>query len=76
MADPPHSPDSEPHATPRWVKVFGIVAAVVILLFLIVLLVRGPHRGPSRHLGSGSLGGQATASSVIQAQAAPQRGRP
>lgn len=37
-------------ATPRWVKVFGIVAAIVIFLFVIVLLTRGPHR-PDRHMG-------------------------
>jgi ABC-type transporter Mla subunit MlaD len=34
---------------PRWVKVFGIVGLVVIVLFVILLLTgRGDH-GPSRH---------------------------
>jgi hypothetical protein len=52
MADPPRSPDTEPHPTPRWVKVFGIIAAVVILLLVIMLLTGGPGRhGPSRHTG-------------------------
>jgi hypothetical protein len=33
---------------PGWVKVFGIVALVVVVLF-VVLLVTGGH-GPSRHV--------------------------
>jgi hypothetical protein len=41
---------------PRWVKVFGIVAAVVILLFVIMLLAGGNH-GPGRHMPSGDAGG-------------------
>jgi hypothetical protein len=31
--------------TPRWVKVFGIILIAVIVLFLIVLLTHGVHRG-------------------------------
>lgn len=55
MADPPLDPDSnEDTSTPRWVKVFGIIALVVVLLFVILLLTRGPH-GPGRHTdGDGS----------------------
>jgi len=37
MADLPPYP-----GTPRWVKVFGIIVLVVILLFVILLLTRGP----------------------------------
>jgi hypothetical protein len=33
----------------RWVKVFGIIALVVILLFVILLLTHGPHRPGSSH---------------------------
>jgi hypothetical protein len=44
MADPPRYP-----GTPRWVKVFGIILLVVVLLFLILLFTRGPHRGASDH---------------------------
>jgi ABC-type transporter Mla subunit MlaD len=33
---------------PGWVKVFGIVALVVVVLF-VVLLVTGGH-GPGRHM--------------------------
>jgi hypothetical protein len=62
MADPPASPDTGDDAgvgpdrgstagTPRWVKVFGIVALAVVVLFL-VLLLAGGHRGPGRHMGT------------------------
>ena len=36
---------------PRWVKVSGAIAAVVIALFVIVLLVGGGGHGPGRHSG-------------------------
>ncbi len=60
MADPPPYPDSNGDTgddtgvgpdresttgTPRWVKVFGIIALVVVLLFVIL------------HLSGGGLGG-------------------
>jgi hypothetical protein len=38
--------------TPRWVKVFGIVALVVVVLFVVLLIAGGPHN-PGRHLGTG-----------------------
>ena len=37
--------------TPRWVKVFGAVALVVIATLVFVLLLGGRH-GPSRHSGA------------------------
>ena len=39
--------------TPRWVKVFAVVAAIVILLFVILMFTRGPggRHGPARHFG-------------------------
>ena len=49
MADPPQYPDSEPHTTPRWVKVFGIIALIVVLLFVVLLFAPGSH-GPGRHM--------------------------
>jgi hypothetical protein len=41
-----------PPATPRWVKVLGIVGLVLLLLiaFILVTGLGGPH-GPSRHGG-------------------------
>ena len=44
MADQSRYNDLKPPATPRWVKVFGIIALVVVLLFVGLLLVHGPHR--------------------------------
>ncbi|HKO60625.1 MAG TPA: hypothetical protein VJV03_05655 [Pyrinomonadaceae bacterium] len=38
--------------TPRWVKVFGAILILVLLLFVIMLFTRGPH-GPGRHLRPG-----------------------
>lgn len=46
--------------TPRWVKVFGSIVIVLILLFVIMHLtgVIG-HHGPSRHIPSGVRGDHA-----------------
>jgi hypothetical protein len=46
--------------TPRWVKVFGLIALVVIVLFVVVTLIGGGEHGPGRHTpagGSGTRGG-------------------
>jgi hypothetical protein len=46
MGEPPPYPDADREAgTPRWVKVFGIIAIVLVLVFVIV------------HLAGGGLGG-------------------
>lgn len=37
------------NGTPRWVKVFGVIALLVVVLFIVVLLVRGGEHGPGRH---------------------------
>jgi hypothetical protein len=73
MADPPRSRDpgeaagvaadrGSPPGMPRWVKVSGIIVAVLVLLLVIVLLLSGGH-GPRRHL-SGGAGGQLARSSI------------
>ena len=36
---------------PRWVKLFGIIAFAVVLLFAILLLTGGGGHGPGRHTG-------------------------
>lgn len=70
MADPPpssNSIDTDDDATvgadfgsttgpPRWVKVFGVIALVVVLLFVIVMLTGGgAGHGPARHTPSSSV---------------------
>jgi hypothetical protein len=56
MADPPPNsdagdrPDLESNTgTPRWVKVFGTIAIIVLLLFVIMLVAGGGRHGPGRH---------------------------
>ncbi len=68
MADLPAYP-----GTPRWVKVFGIIALAVVLLFVTMMLAgmlagggSGGH-GPGRHTPSGGGPGvQTLPSSVTQ----------
>lgn len=37
---------------PRWVKVFLIAAAVLIVLMIALMLASGGQHGPGRHLSS------------------------
>ena len=49
--------DSNAYSTPRWVKVFGAIALVVVLLFVVLMLIRGPGgHGPGRHMPSSDAG--------------------
>lgn len=59
MAD---GPDVEPSpvGTPRWVKVFGVIAAVVVVVFIVLLVLGGGH-GPGRHGGGSNTGAQSPA---------------
>ena len=78
MTDRPPSPDNDsgmvydresPPGIPRWVKVAGIVLAVVALLVVVMLLVGGGGgHGPQRH---GGAGGQAPPSSVTAVHLPP-----
>jgi hypothetical protein len=45
--------DRSDTGTPRWVKVFGLIALIVVVLFVVVLLVRGGDHGPGRHSPGG-----------------------
>ena len=38
-----------PPAMPRWAKVFGVVALVVVLVFVVALVAGGGSHGPGRH---------------------------
>ena len=58
-------------STPRWVKVFGIIAIVVVLLVVFMLLT---GHGPGRHTPSGDAGGQVAAFSVMEEHALPEGG--
>ena len=58
--------DMPPYSTPRWVKVVGITALVLVLLVGVLLLtgLAGTH-GPARHLPSGAAGATPTASGAV-----------
>ena len=71
MADPLPGPDTGDNAgeepdrgstasypgTPRWVKVFGIIALVLLVLVVVIMAkgVGGDH-GPGRHMPAGDAG--------------------
>ncbi len=55
MAEPPADPDV---GTPRWVKVAGIIALLVILLVVVIAVSgKGGGHGPGRHTPAGDTGG-------------------
>ncbi|MGH7476803.1 MAG: hypothetical protein ACRELD_10970 [Longimicrobiales bacterium] len=55
---------------PRWVKVFGTIVLVLVLLFVMMKVAGiGGRHGPGRHLQSGDVGGQTAPSSVTDEQA-------
>ena len=66
MAQTPLEPGhGSTRGTPRWVKVFGIIALVLVLLFVISLLA-GVRHGPGLHTPSGDAGGYTRHSSVAE----------
>ncbi len=69
MADPPPYP-----GTPRWVKVFGIIVIVLVLLVVAMMFIGGEH-GPGRHTPSGDAGGQIAPYSVIEDHVPSEGGR-
>jgi hypothetical protein len=69
VADRPPYP-----GTPRWVKVFGIILIVVVLLVVARIFIGGEH-GPGRHAPSGDASGQVLPSSVMEDHAPPEGGR-
>jgi hypothetical protein len=44
---------TSPPGTPRWVKLFGIIAAVVVVVVIVILALAGGEHGPGRHLRDG-----------------------
>ena len=66
MAQTPLEPGhGSTRGTPRWVKVFGIIAIVLVLLFVISLLV-GVRHGPGLHTPSGDAGSYTRHASVTE----------
>lgn len=57
--------------TPRWVKVFGVIALVAVVVVAIMLLGGGGEHGPGRHAPSGGAGGQAPPSNAATQGPAP-----
>lgn len=51
-----------PPAIPRWVKVSGIVVAVLVLIVVVMLL---SGHGPGRHSALAAASGQASSPAVI-----------
>lgn len=46
-----------PPGLPRWVKLSGIIALVLVVIVLITMFTLGGNHGPGRHLPSGGAGG-------------------
>jgi hypothetical protein len=66
MAQTPLEPGhGSTRGTPRWVKVFGIIALVLVLLFVISLLA-GVRHGPGLHTPSGDAGGSTRHPSAVE----------
>jgi hypothetical protein len=60
-------------STPRWVKVFGITAISLLLLFAVIVLTGiGGEHGPGRHLPSGAGPGGDTSPSSVPAHGVQQ----
>ena len=74
MADRPSFP-----GTPRWVKVFGIIVVVLVLLAVIIMVTGiGGEHGPGRHLPPGAPGGHAPSGTLggqLPPEAEPVRAR-
>ena len=57
MSDPPDGIEPRRPPTPRWVKVFGAIALVLLVLIILMLAgVFGEGHGPRRHLGGAGPG--------------------
>ena len=69
VAPPPADPRV---GVPRWVKVFGIVGAVLVVLVVVMLLT---GHGPGRHM-HGALGAHATPTRMAEVLSAFGEQRP
>ena len=71
-SDRSHDTDTRP-GMPRWVKVFGIIVIVLVLLFAISMLA-GVRHGPGMHTPSGDAGGHTPTFSVMEDYTPPEAG--
>jgi hypothetical protein len=82
MTDPPRPPEASDDSgmrydgesstgMPRWVKLVGIIVAVLALLVVVMLLIGGGH-GPRRHTLSGDIRGQVPPASIAAGDAPPE----
>ncbi|MFC0469086.1 DUF2933 domain-containing protein [Halalkalibacter kiskunsagensis] len=46
-----------PPNMPRWVKVFGVIVIVLLLVFVIIHIFGGGEHGPGRHISSDDFAG-------------------
>jgi hypothetical protein len=74
MADAPPPPadptdDNAETATPRWVKVFGAIAVVLVVAVIVLLIAgRGGGHGPSRHAPASDAGQTGLPAGVTHAE--------
>lgn len=59
---------------PRWVKVFGGILVVLILMVVLVRLTGAGGHGPGRHIPFGEPAGQTAPSDATEEHLAPDRG--
>lgn len=59
------------YRTPRWVKVFGIVVIVLIVVFVVAQIISGGNHEPSQHLPSHNAVVNTPASSITEVPTAP-----
>lgn len=50
MDEAPDEAATRPPGAPRWVKVLGIIALVLIAVVVVVMIAGGGEHGPGRHL--------------------------
>ena len=55
--DPDSASNAPPPGTPRWLKVFGVIAGLLFLFILYSIATGGGGHGPSRHASTGQGGG-------------------